>query len=70
MYDKARPHLQFGSAAPDVASSDYHLLRSMQHGLADARFRNGAEVREVRQVKIFSIWNRDVAKKVVESDEK
>ena len=30
---------------PDVAPSDYHLFRSMAHGLADQHFRSYEEVK-------------------------
>ena len=36
------PHLPYSS---DVAPSDYHLFRSMAHGLADQHFRSYEEVR-------------------------
>lgn len=32
--------------SPDIAPSDYHLFRSMQHGLAGTRFKNAEEVRK------------------------
>ena len=31
--------------SPDVASSNYHLFRSMAHGLADQHFRSYEEVK-------------------------
>jgi len=30
----------------DIALSDYHLFRSMQHGLSNERFSNAADVRK------------------------
>ena len=39
---EALPHPPY---SPDVASSDYHLFRSMVHGLADQHFRSYEEVK-------------------------
>ena len=36
------PHPQY---SPDIAPSDYHLFRSMQHGLVDQHFTNFGEVK-------------------------
>ena len=57
-HDNARPHvakvvktylkwevLLHPPYSPDVASSDYHLFRSMTHGLADQHFRSYEEVK-------------------------
>lgn len=62
LHDNARPHvalqtretlmefqwevLQHPAYSPDVAPSDYHLFRSMQHGLAGTQFHNSEEVRK------------------------
>lgn len=61
-HDNARPHvaqpvktyletlkwdvLPHPPYSPDIAPSDYHLFRSMQHGLADQHFRNYDEVKK------------------------
>ncbi|EGI67646.1 Mariner Mos1 transposase [Acromyrmex echinatior] len=56
-HDNARPqngqdilgNVEMGSPtppySPDVAPSDYHLFRSMAHGLADQHFRSYEEVK-------------------------
>ena len=62
LHDNARPHvarivkdrllqlewevLPHPAYSPDIAPSDYHLFRSIQHGLADTRYRNAEEVRK------------------------
>ena len=38
---EVRPHPPY---SPDIAPSDYHLFRSMAHGLADQHFRSHDEV--------------------------
>ena len=52
------PHLPY---SPDVASLDYHLFRSMAHGLADQHFRSYEEekIRLIRRSlqKITSFFN-------------
>ena len=40
--------------SPDVASSDYHLFRSMAHGLANQHFRSYEEVKN---------WNDSIVSK-------
>lgn len=61
-YDNARPHTsilvkktleEFGwevlphpPYSPDIAPSDYHLFRSMQHGLSEQRFNNLLDVKK------------------------
>jgi len=37
--------MQRTAYSPDVALSDYHLFRSMAHGLADQHFRSYEEVK-------------------------
>ncbi|KAG5324358.1 MOS1T transposase, partial [Pseudoatta argentina] len=60
-HDNARPHvakvvktylkrlkwevLPHSPYSPDVAPSDYHLFRSMAHGLADQHFRSYEEIK-------------------------
>lgn len=39
---KVLPHAPY---SPDLAPSDYHLFRSMQHGLRDVKFKNLEEVK-------------------------
>lgn len=62
LHDNARPHvarsikdavkdfkwevLPHPPYSPDIAPSDYHLFRSMAHGLAEQRFQNRQEVQE------------------------
>lgn len=62
LHDNARPHvakvvkdalsklewevLPHPAYSPDIAPSDYHLFRSMQHALEDTHFRNHEEVRK------------------------
>lgn len=58
LHDNARPHAVFGyitkpvgtrmegSPTPDLASSDYYLLRSTQHDLGDTHFANYEEVKK------------------------
>ena len=62
LHDDARPHvvkavkeilmqlewevLSQPAYSPDLASSDYYLFRSMQHGLVDTHFRNYENVRK------------------------
>ncbi|EGI68645.1 Mariner Mos1 transposase [Acromyrmex echinatior] len=62
-HDNARPHvakvvktnletlkwevLPYLSYSSDVAPSDYHLFRSMAHGLADQHFRSYEEVKNL-----------------------
>ena len=62
LHDNARPHvaqavkdaikdfkwevLPHPPYSPDIAPSDYHLFRSMAHGLAEQRFQNRKEVQE------------------------
>lgn len=61
LHDNARPHvaksiknlleefkwevLPHPPYSPDIAPSDFHLFRSMAHGLAEQRFRNGQDVK-------------------------
>jgi hypothetical protein len=61
-HDNARPHVPKGTKyvicslawevlphtpySPDLATSDYHLFRSLQHHLADTHFKTVEEVRE------------------------
>ncbi|KAG5308551.1 MOS1T transposase, partial [Pseudoatta argentina] len=40
LHDNARPH------SPDIAPSDFHLFRSMAHGLADRRFHSYEEAQK------------------------
>lgn len=62
LHDNARPHvakavketllqlewevLPHPAYSPDIAPSDYHLFRSIQHGLADTHFRKVEEVQK------------------------
>jgi [histone H3]-lysine36 N-dimethyltransferase SETMAR len=62
LHDNARPHvaksikdtlkdfkwevLTHPPYSPDIAPSDYHLFRSMAHGLAEQRFQNRKEVQK------------------------
>ena len=49
------PHLPY---SPDVAPSDYHLFRSMAHGLTDQHFRSYEEVKKLdRFVDSLKRWS-------------
>ncbi|GFY29008.1 mariner Mos1 transposase [Trichonephila clavipes] len=44
-YSQFQGHAQYWLYSPDLPPSDYHLFRSLAHGLADQHFRSYEEVK-------------------------